>query len=244
MAESSERTSGSTRHAGVDRDDVVDAALAMVEAGGSEALTMRKLAAELGVAPTTIYWHVGNRDDLVLAVVRRQAERQASSRVRGSTPRDRITSAARNIWRNALSNRNVTTLASQAGATTLLELPLEAAIVAELEAAGVTGEDARDALRSILACIAGFLVLAWRDEERVPDDLRPASLWATVEDPRISEATVAALGRPADLDRLFDSTVRSVVDGVLAGTGRKRSTRRDAAGGARGDRSEGEGARR
>ena len=42
----------STRHAGLDRDDVVDAALALVEAGGGEALTMRKLAAELGVAET------------------------------------------------------------------------------------------------------------------------------------------------------------------------------------------------
>lgn len=225
MPKDPERT-GRTRHAGVDRDDVVDAAVALVEGGGGEALTMRKLAAELGVAPTTIYWHVGNRDDLVLAVVRRQAERQAATRVRGRTPGDRIASAARNIWRNALANRNVTALASQAGATTLLELPLEAALVAELEAAGVDGAAARDALRSILACIAGFLVLAWRSEEHVPDDLRPASLWATLEDPRISESTISALGRPADLDRIFDDTIRSVVDGILAGGRPGRSVTR------------------
>ena len=62
-------SAGSTRHAGIERDDVIDAALALVESGGGDALTMRKLAAELGVATTTIYWHVGNRDDLVLAVV-------------------------------------------------------------------------------------------------------------------------------------------------------------------------------
>lgn len=230
MSTSRRTTSGTaaTRHAGLERDDVVDAALALVEAGGAEALTMRKLAAELGVAPTAIYWHVGNRDELVLAVVQRQAERQAASRVRGSTPEARIAAAARNIWRNALAHRNVTALASQVGATTLLELPLETALVAELEAAGVRGAAARDGLRSILACVAGFLIMAWRSEQQVPEPLRAASLWASVEDPRLSEETRAALGGPSDLDALFGTTVESLVAGILArsgvaGTRRERS---------------------
>lgn len=207
----------STRHAGLDRDDVVDAALAMVEAGGGDALTMRKLAAELGVAPTSIYWHVGNRDELVLALVQRQAERQAATKVRGDTPAERIASAARNIWDNALAHRNVTALASQAGATTLLELPLEIALVTELEAAGLRGAAARDGLRSVLACVAGFLIMAWRREEQVPPELRPAALWAAVEPGRLSEETAAAMARSADLDPLFDTTIAAVVQGLLAG---------------------------
>jgi AcrR family transcriptional regulator len=212
----SETSTSSTRHAGLDRDDVVDAALALVEAGGGEALTMRKLAAELGVAPTSIYWHVGNRDELVLALVQRQAERQAATKVRGHTPPERITSAARNIWATARANRNVTALASQAGATTLLELPLEVALVAELEAAGLHGERAADGLRSMLACIAGFLVMAWRREDQIPGELRPAALWAAVDDDRLCEDTVAAMAEPTDLDALFDSTIASIVDGLLA----------------------------
>jgi hypothetical protein len=44
--------------------------------------------------------------------------------------------------------------------------------VAELEAAGVHGPAARDALRSILAVIAGFLVLAWRRDD-VPTSCIP-----------------------------------------------------------------------
>jgi len=205
-----------TRHAGLDHDDVVDAALTLVESGGPDALTMRKLAAELGVAPTTIYWHVGNREQLVLAVIQRQAERQAATRVRGTTPASRIRSAAHNIWSSALAHRNVTVLANQAGATTLLELPLETALVAELEAAGVTGPAARDALRSILACIAGFLVLAWRTDDRVPPELSTAVLWSTVDDPRLGDATRTALVEPADPERLFGSTLSAVVDDILA----------------------------
>lgn len=210
-------TGGPGRRAGLERDDVVDAALALVEAGGAEALTMRKLAAELGVAPTAIYWHVGNRDDLVLAVVERQAQRQAASLVRGSTAQDRVVDATLNIWRAAQAHRNVTALASQAGATTLLELPLEVALVVELEGAGVRGPAARDALRALLACLAGFLVQAWRREDRVPEQLRPAALWATVDDRRLSEPTRRALGEPPDVEELVERTVRSVVAGVLPG---------------------------
>lgn len=216
MRDSTSSTS-STRHAGLERDDVIDAALALVEAGGGEALTMRKLAAELGVAPTTIYWHVGNRDELVLALVQRQAERQGATRVRGETAAERITSAARNIWDSALAHRNVTALASQAGATTLLELPLEVALVAELEDAGLHGEAAADGLRAVLACAAGFLIMAWRREEHVPRELRPAALWAAVDDGRLTDDTVAAMGRPSDLDALFDSTLAAIVDDLLAG---------------------------
>ena len=52
-----------------ERDRIVAAARGMVEAGGVDALSMRKLAAELDVAHTAIYWHVGSRDELVGAVI-------------------------------------------------------------------------------------------------------------------------------------------------------------------------------
>ncbi len=219
---------GSTRHAGLERDDVIDSALSLVESGGVEALTMRRLAAELGVATTTIYWHVGNRDELVLAIVQRQAERQAATLIRGDTPAERISCAARNIWDNALAHRNVTALASQAGATTLLELPLEIALVAELEDAGLTGEAAADGLRAVLACVAGFLIMAWRREELIPDHLRPAALWAAVDDGRLGRDTLTAMGRSADLDALFDSTIAAIVGGLLAAppAAPRRRTRR------------------
>ena len=60
--------SGPGRRAGLDPDEVVATALALVEAGGPEALTMRKLAAELGVGTNTIYWHVGSREELIAAL--------------------------------------------------------------------------------------------------------------------------------------------------------------------------------
>jgi len=205
-------TAGTGRRAGLDRAQVVDCALELVEEHGADALSMRKLANELGVTTTTIYWHVGSRDELVIALIQRLAEQQAKVDVDGDTARDRVASAARNIWRNALAHRNVTALASQLGATTLLELPLEVALVAELEAAGVSGDDARDALRSVLMLIAGFLIGAWRRDDVAPPDYRPATLWAAVADPRVSPTTIAAIAAPPDLDALFETSLRAVVD--------------------------------
>ena len=48
---------------------IFDAALRMVDAKGVEALTMRRLAAELGVAPMSIYSHVANKDELLIGLV-------------------------------------------------------------------------------------------------------------------------------------------------------------------------------
>jgi TetR/AcrR family transcriptional regulator, tetracycline repressor protein len=49
-------------------DEVVRAALALLDEGGLNGFTMRALARRLGTYPATIYWHVGNRTE-VLSVV-------------------------------------------------------------------------------------------------------------------------------------------------------------------------------
>ena len=51
------------------KERAVAAALAIVDAGGMEALTMRRLAAELDVDPMAIYHHLPNKRALVRALV-------------------------------------------------------------------------------------------------------------------------------------------------------------------------------
>jgi AcrR family transcriptional regulator len=49
---------------------VVETALGLIESSGAiGGLTMRKLAAELGVTPTTVYWWAGNREQLIALVI-------------------------------------------------------------------------------------------------------------------------------------------------------------------------------
>src|SRR5213596_3087062 len=51
------------------RERVLEAAIRIADEGGIEALTMRKLARELGVEAMSLYNHVANKDDLVDGIV-------------------------------------------------------------------------------------------------------------------------------------------------------------------------------
>jgi TetR/AcrR family transcriptional regulator, tetracycline repressor protein len=53
------------------RATVVDRALRLADADGLEALTIRKLAAELGVTPMALYWHFRSKDELLEGLAER-----------------------------------------------------------------------------------------------------------------------------------------------------------------------------
>lgn len=56
------------RGQGVTRDKVLDAALALLDEGGDQALSMRSLAARLDVTAMSLYHHVGDRSGLLRAL--------------------------------------------------------------------------------------------------------------------------------------------------------------------------------
>jgi TetR/AcrR family transcriptional regulator, tetracycline repressor protein len=49
----------------ISRADIVGAAVRIVEAGGYEDMSIRSLAADLGVAPMSLYRHIRDKDDLL-----------------------------------------------------------------------------------------------------------------------------------------------------------------------------------
>ena len=49
----------------LDREQVVAAALTMVDRDGLEAFSIRRLATQLGVTPMALYWHVSDRSELL-----------------------------------------------------------------------------------------------------------------------------------------------------------------------------------
>lgn len=55
----------------ISRDQVIDTATEIVSAGGYDQMTIRSLAAELGVAPMSLYRHVRDKNDLLNEVVDR-----------------------------------------------------------------------------------------------------------------------------------------------------------------------------
>ena len=63
---------------------MLDTAIRLLDAEGVEALTMRRLASELGVSAMTPYRHVGSKDELLMVLV----DRLAARLVYPSRPRD------------------------------------------------------------------------------------------------------------------------------------------------------------
>src|SRR3954452_11570162 len=61
------RPAGRARRAAppLNRDRIVDEAVALLDEEGAGRLTMRRLAERLGTGSTTLYWHVETKDDVL-----------------------------------------------------------------------------------------------------------------------------------------------------------------------------------
>ena len=66
-----EPTARRARWGTISREDIIRAAVTTVRAGRYEEMTIRSLAAELGVSPMSLYRHIRDKDDLLDEVVDR-----------------------------------------------------------------------------------------------------------------------------------------------------------------------------
>ncbi|WP_225882338.1 TetR/AcrR family transcriptional regulator [Streptomyces aureocirculatus] len=209
----------------LDRERVLAAAADLVERHGPAALTMRGLAAELGTAVTSIYWHVGNRESLLDALVARTLADLGELHPVGRTPARRVVSVARALRRQLRDHPHLVAMVHERGLTERMFLPAQRALAHEMHAAGLRGARAADAVRAVQVHVVGQ-VLVERARERAPVQ-RPDEhqLWEarTVDgDPALARA----LAKPLDAERLFTLSVRALVAGLLgpggeaaAGTG-------------------------
>lgn len=75
------------------RERILAAARQLIDADGWEKLTVRRLAAELGIGAPTLYHHVRDKDDLLVQLLNEYADRTLRPTVSGP-PRERIIAAA------------------------------------------------------------------------------------------------------------------------------------------------------
>ncbi|MFD2077576.1 TetR/AcrR family transcriptional regulator [Actinopolymorpha cephalotaxi] len=94
-------SSGRTgRPAVTSRPQILAAARRIIDRDGWEKPTVRRLAAELGIGPTTLYHHVRDREDLLIQLLDGHSD-QTLHPALPSEPRDRIVTAAaaiRSVW--------------------------------------------------------------------------------------------------------------------------------------------------
>jgi TetR/AcrR family transcriptional regulator, tetracycline repressor protein len=197
------------------RDRILATAEQLIERDGSRALSMRKLADELGIAPTTIYWHVGNQDALLQGLVERFGAELAVPSAEGDTPGARLLSIAERLRAGLLSRPRLLELLLSDGRLIDLYLPARDLTLRELRAAGLPDADAIRAVRALLICISGFVwsevrleQVRGREETNAPNT---SYLGLPVPDDLLEHA------EQFDMDDLFEFTVTRFLTGVLEG---------------------------
>ena len=199
------------------RARIVAAARAMIERDGVEQLSMRKVSAEVGLAPTAIYWHLGGRDELLNAVLDEILADLPAIEVRGATPRARITSLVRSARRDYLDGMHTLKLANEVGRGNELSFRTQVALADELTSAGLDGAEAASVLRSLLFVVGGFVVIEDQYRQGESEDFATADLWAGLDDGEVAPDLRAAMAQPTDTDALFDATLARLLDAVLPG---------------------------
>lgn len=193
-------------------DKVLATAMKMIEDGGVDAFSMRKLAAELGVGTPTVYWHVGNRDELFNRLIEEITDQFGRISPRGRTPAERIASISTALLREVRSRPQLIALSRTQGRGEAIFTQAQAVLAHELTASGLHGEEAAFAVATILFHLGGFIVL---EDALSPDyRVRGAQVWAQ-PDSEIDETMSSTLQQEVDVNRIFRFTLDAILQSIL-----------------------------
>jgi AcrR family transcriptional regulator len=140
------------------RPRVVEAALALVDAEGLDALTMPALAARLGVGTMSLYRHVAGKDDLLEAMA---ASVLAGVRVppgRATDWEGRVVGYLRSVRAETLRHPSLARILADRGLTAAPVFDQLEEVHGILLAAGFSPVDAVRAFYSLLTYVFGFLL--------------------------------------------------------------------------------------
>jgi len=203
------------------RESIAAAALALADSEGFEALTMRRLAQELGVGTMTVYGYVRDKEDLVDAMVDVATEEITLPDPNGPW-RERLRRLGLEWWRTLARHPTGVQLHLALGPIlNRAALRSTDAGLRALEDAGFRGEEAARAFRTLFVYVFGFAAFnspppGGAAEERVrvamaslPPDEYPA---AVASAPHARVVTNTEEQFLYGLDRILDG-LEAAVDG-------------------------------
>jgi AcrR family transcriptional regulator len=182
-------------------ETILDAAARLIERHGVGEFTMRGLAEELGVAVTSIYWHVGGRDKLFDSLVDRLLSEMAHLPIEGDTAVERIASLARSQRTALIDRQHLLAIAHERDRTPMLFLPIQQTLAAQLAELGVTGADAALVLRAVQVHVISSALMQFSAVRGAKHEEEDPSLW---DDGWPDQALVQALQSPTDYDAVFE----------------------------------------
>jgi AcrR family transcriptional regulator len=198
----------------VNAETILDTAAGLIERQGVDAFTMRNLAEELGVAVTSIYWHVGGRDKLFDSLVDRLLSQMAHLPVDGGTPVERIASLARSQRRILIHRQHLLAIAHERDRTPTLFLPIQQRLAALLAELGVSGSEAALVLRAVQVHVISSAVMQFSAVRGAKHEEEDPSLW---DDDWPDQELVQALQSPTDYDAVFEFGLSALLSQIPSG---------------------------
>lgn len=151
------------------RSEVVAAAMRILDAKGLDVLTTRKLAAELGVRPGALYWHVASKQDLLDALAEKILEEvETPPPADGESWQDAVGALVRRLRGTLLSHRDAARLLAGAGGLGLNRLRIADHLMGLLRQTGAPVAATAHGSDTLLSYVTGF-VLQEQSEPDYPD---------------------------------------------------------------------------
>ncbi|MEV4113408.1 TetR/AcrR family transcriptional regulator [Nonomuraea sp. NPDC049695] len=142
-------------------DEICSNALRLMDEAGPEGLSMRGLAAELGVNPMSLYHHVPSKEALIGLVCSRVAERVPLPSDDGAPWQDQLAELALAYLRHAQAHPAVWAyIHSHPELIEDRRLPIRNTLDRVLRLAGVTGPELRRTSDVLYALVTGFVITA------------------------------------------------------------------------------------
>jgi AcrR family transcriptional regulator len=137
---------------GLSRERIVGAAIEMLDAAGEAGLTFRALSARLKTGAGAIYWHVANKDELLVAAT--ETILSAAARPGPGTPEETLRAIALGVFDAVDAHPWVGTQLTRMQAQPAL-LRLSESIGRQVQAFGTPAADRFDASTALLNYILG-----------------------------------------------------------------------------------------
>lgn len=205
------------RPAKISRDQLQQAALALVDRRGLSGLSMRALAATLGTGPMTLYNHVAHREDLELLVIDAVLTQANWAPEPQADWREVVRSIATAIWTAVRAHPHVIPLIVTRRSRSPALLDMSEALLAALAHSGRSHGELLIALRSVTALVMGFAQveltspLSRAAGERPQSVIRRMRALPRERYPRLIEVATAAMTSQAETE------FRAGLDALIAG---------------------------
>lgn len=206
------------RRAGLTRERVIEGAVELIDRGGPESFSVRKLATLLGVDPMSLYNHVVNKDDILDGVVETVMSELSLAQDPDLSWDEQIRRSARSFRQVALAHPNVAVVMLTRRVLTEVPLRVLREAIDPAIRAGLATEDALDIVRTFTAFLTGTMLreLGSGLTLGVTDD--PGKMRERVAGLEQSQddvlATAAAAVAEIDHERLFDRGLELLIAGL------------------------------